>query len=78
MLQNEIVNLIHKIKEDTIESKLDFDKPLTSPKGADLSEIDLVYLYLELQKKYQKTFLSKDIQKGLLNSINGIVCMLQE
>jgi len=76
MIQKEIESMIFKIKKDILFHTIDYDTELTDPNGANLSEIDLAYLYLELKKKYQVNFDPKDLEERKLNTVNGITFML--
>ncbi len=78
MIYKEIESIIHKIKKDTFFRTIDYDAKLTDPTGINLSELDLVYLYLELRKRYQTNFDVGDLEKGKLNTVNGIASMLKK
>lgn len=76
MIQKDIEQIIRKIKKDTLFHTIDYGAELTDPNGANLSEIDMAYLYMELKKKYRINFDPKDLEEGKLNTVNGIASML--
>ena len=77
-IQNGVFETIEIIKGDVGRRRVDdFAEPLTGSRY-NMSERDLVYLLLELTKKFKVQFEKEDIMAYRMQSINGVTEVLQK